>query len=188
LAAAHDAPLYCMSILGALPQAHQFRRRLPEVGSLQFGSVIGGARHMGGHIHAILLALTAFGGGVRRVYSTGTEPLDVIQLEYDGAAGRPAAGVTISCHVGEMWHCAYYATATGPGGGIFSGAMGDFVFPSGAAAILRQLPELVREGKQPADFGLMVEGVAIAEAARAAHRTGGGVSLDRDRIDAMAGA
>ncbi|MSR84558.1 MAG: hypothetical protein EXS58_16850, partial [Candidatus Latescibacteria bacterium] len=178
LATEHHAPLYSMSILGALPQTLQFRSRLPEVGELQFGSVQGGGTAMAGHIHAIVLALAVFGGGVQRVFSTGSKPLDVIQLDYGNQPDRPVAGVTITCNVGSVWHCAFHCTASGPLGAILSSPLNDFVFPYGAAHILRQLPDLVRTGRRPADFALMVEAVGIAQAARTAHAVVGGVAVD----------
>jgi predicted dehydrogenase len=178
LAADRRAPLYSMSILGALPQTLQFRNRLPEVGQVEFGSVQGGGTEMAGHIHAILLALTVFGPGVQRVFSTGKNPLDVIQLDYGDTPNRPAAGVTITCNVGGVWHCSFHCTASGPMGAIMSSPLSDVVFPAGASAILRDLKEMVHHGPVPANFSLMIEGVAIAEAARRAHASGKAVAID----------
>ncbi|MBI2504374.1 MAG: Gfo/Idh/MocA family oxidoreductase [Candidatus Latescibacteria bacterium] len=185
LAAQHRAPLYSMSILGALPQTLQFRSRLAEVGELQFGSIQGGGTAMAGHVHALVLALAVFGGGVQRVFSTGPNPLDLIHLDYGNQPHRPVAGVTITCNVGSVWHCAFHCTASGPMGAILSSPLNDFVFPFGAAQILRQLPDLVRTGHPPADFSLMVEAVCIAEAARTAHTAAGGVALDQNAVQQL---
>jgi hypothetical protein len=70
-------------------------------------------------------------------------------------------------------------------GAILSSPLNDFVFPFGAANILRQLPGLVRTGRPPADFSLMIEAVCIAEAARAAHLAAGGVALDQDTVQQL---
>lgn len=172
LAARHHAPLYSMSIPGALPHAIQFRNRLSEVGPLESGMVTGGGTHIAGHIHAIVLALAVFGGGVRRVFSTGPNPLDIIHLDYGGAPNRPTTGVTIKCNVGGVYHCAFHCVASGTQGAVLSPSFNDFVFPLGAAEILRRVQEMVRSGTVHDDFSLMIEGVAIAEAARQAHATG----------------
>lgn len=179
LADKHGASLYSMSILGALPQTLQFKNRLAETGDVQFGSVTGGGTHMAGHIHAIVLALTVFGDGVRQVYSTGPNPLDVIHLNYGDRSDRPVAGVTLTCNVGAVRHCAFHCTASGPMGTILSAPLDDLVFPSGAAAILKRLPKLVRDRRQPDDFSIMVEAIAVAEAARDAYRTGRAVACTR---------
>lgn len=185
LADEYDTPLYSMSILGALPQTAQFRNRLPEVGNVQFGTVQGGGVAMAGHIHAIVLALTVFGTGVQRVFSTGANPLDILHLDYGGAPDRPCAGVTITCNVGEVWHCAFHCTASGSLGAILSTSLNDFVFPFGAARILRQVADLVRTRRRPADFNIMLEAVRIAEAARAAHQSSRGVDIQPCRVECL---
>jgi hypothetical protein len=166
----------------------QFRNRLPEVGHLEFGSVQGGGTHMAGHIHAIVLALTVFGGGVQRIYSTGPNPLDIIHLDYGLQPNRPTAGVTLTCNVGAVWHCALHCTASGPLGAILSAPLNDFVFPFGAAAILRRLIDLVRLGRIPADFANMLEAISIAQAARQAHTRGRAVEIDPSALSTAAPA
>jgi predicted dehydrogenase len=178
LAAAHGAPLTSMSILRALPDATLFSRRLPEVGDLQFGSIQGGGLSLAGQIHTISLAQNIFGGGVVGVRATGGDGPETIHLDYGGRTDRPAQGVTLSCHVGAVWHCAFHASVHGPRGVIHSPPMGDFVFPYGAADILRHVRDMVHTGKQPAWTADMVEAVAIAAAARLAHETGVRIELE----------
>ena len=166
LAAEHDAPIYSMSILGALPAAAQFKQRLPETGGVQFGQVLGGNTKMAGLIHSVMLALHVFGGGVKLVGGcTGDDPMQVIRLDYGERPDRPPRGVTINTQIGDTPHCALYASAYGPRGAIHSPPLGDFEFPFGAAEILKRLRHMVRERRAPDDLASMVEAVAIAEAA-----------------------
>lgn len=172
LAAAHGAPLSSMSILRALPDAGLFAQRLPEVGALQFGCVQGGGPSLAGQIHTISLAQHIFGTGIAGVRAMGDDGPNTIHIDYGGRADRPARGVTLSCDVGAVWHCAFHASAYGPSGAIHSPPLGDFVFPFGAAHILHQLRDMVHTGKAPACFADAVEAVAVAEASRLACETG----------------
>ncbi|MEE3257961.1 MAG: Gfo/Idh/MocA family oxidoreductase [Candidatus Latescibacterota bacterium] len=177
LAAKHRAPMTSISILRALPAAELFARRLAEVGAVQLGSVQGGGTAMAGHIHAASLALTLFGEGVERVRAMGDTALQTVHLSYGDREDRPRRGVTLSCDVGETWHCAFHASAYGPGGAIHSPPLSDWDFPFGAAAILRIVREMVETRQSPAIIGAMLEGVAICAAARQAQETGVVVQL-----------
>ena len=177
LAAENAAPLASISILRALPDATLFSRRLPEVGDLQFGSIQGGGPSLAGQIHTISLAQSIFGTGVVGVRAMGDGQPDTIHLDYGERADRPSRGVTLSCDVGAVWHCAFHASAHGPRGVIYSPPMGDFVFPYGAADILRQVRDMVQTGRSPAWTADMMEAVAIAAASRRAHETGDRVEL-----------
>lgn len=70
-------------------------------------------------------------------------------------------------------------------GAILSAPLSDFVFPFGAAQILRHLADMVRTGRQPSDFSVMVEAVRIGEAARAAHQSTRGVEIPQNPIQLM---
>ncbi|MAE65073.1 MAG: hypothetical protein CMJ18_12455 [Phycisphaeraceae bacterium] len=177
LARRRDTLLYSMSILGALPAAAVFRDRLPEVEDLQFGNVQGGGTAMAGHIHAVLLALNVFGRGVRSVRCMGDDPLQLMQLSYGDQAGRPPHGVTISSNIGAVWHSAFYVGAYGSRGSIHSRPLNDFDFPFGAAKIMRDVKQMLKRGTVPGDLDMMIEGVAICEAARIAQRTGESVEV-----------
>ena len=170
-AESHGAPLASISILRALPDATRFSRRLEEVGALQFGSVQGGGMSLAGQIHTISLAQHIFGDGIVTVRAMGDDGPSTIHLDYGDREDRPAHGVTLNCDVGALWHCAYHASAFGPAGAIHSPPMGDFVFPFGAAAILRQVREMVHSGRPPAMAKDMLEAVAVAQASRQAHQT-----------------
>ncbi|MAE66460.1 MAG: hypothetical protein CMJ18_19500 [Phycisphaeraceae bacterium] len=183
LARRHDTPIHSMSILGAVPDADHFRSRLAEIGPVQAGSIQGGGTAMAGHIHSVVLALNVFGRGVRRVWSMGEHPLDVMRLDWGDADDRPPAGVTITSDVGSVQHCAFFVEAYGPGGAAQSRPIGDFRFPFGAARIIRSMKEMVRTRKSPESLAMMVEGVAIVEAARAAHNAGRPVEVEQVEID-----
>lgn len=178
IAAAHGAPLASASILGELPEAGHFSRRLAEVGELQFGSVQGGGLSLAGQIHSISLAQQIFGDGVICVRAMGEGGPNTIHLDYGDRTDRPKHGVTLSCDVGLVWHCAFHASAFGPAGAIHSPPMGDFVFPFGAAQILRQIRQMVHSRQPPASTGWMIEAVAVAEASRQAQATGRPVAVE----------
>ena len=178
LSVKHDAPLYSMSILGALPAAVRFRSRLPEVGRLQFGAVRGGGTALAGIVHAIMLATHVFGPGVRTVHQTGDEPFEVIQLSWSDLSDGPPCGVTINTNIGAVPHCALYASAYGDKGAIHSPQLGDFEFPFGAAAILRTVKQMVKKRQTPEALLAMVEGITIAEAARLSKKLDRAVCVD----------
>ncbi len=178
LAAEHGAPLASISILRTLPAATRFARRLDEVGDLEFGSIQGGGTAMAGHIHAASLALHLFGDGVQEVRCMGETELQTVHLSYGERADRPRRGTTLNCDVGGVWHCAFHASAYGPGGAIHSPPLSDFDFPFGAAQILRLVRTMVEEGQSPPLNRDMLEGVAIAEAARAAQEKGGPIRVE----------
>ena len=168
LAEGHAAPLCSISILRVLPVAARFRSRLPEVGPLQFGTIQGGGTTLAGHIHAVSLAQLLFGGGVKSVRCMGETELHTFHLDYGDRPDRPARGVTVSCDVGTPWHCAFHASAYGPGGAVHSPPMSDFDFPFGAADILRKVRGMVHANASPPILRDAVEAVAIAETARRA--------------------
>ncbi|MEC9378872.1 MAG: hypothetical protein VX528_07905, partial [Candidatus Latescibacterota bacterium] len=108
----------------------------------------------------------------------GDTDLQTVHLSYGDHTDRPRRGETLNCDVGAVWHCAFHASAFGPAGAIHSSPLGDFVFPFGAAEILRQVREMVHTGRSPEMTAGMVEAVAVAEASRRAHETGELVSVD----------
>ena len=177
LAEKNNTPVTSISIVRALPAAALFARRLPEVGVLEFGTVQGGGDHLAGHIHGISLALHVFGNGVKSVRCMGDTPLHTIHLDYGGQPDRPRCGVTINSNVGSVWHCALHASAYGANGAIHSPALSDFEFPFGAAEILKIVRDMVHTRQTPDITWDMVEGIAIAEAARKAQETGQAVEV-----------
>ena len=175
----HSAPLYSMSILGALPATARFRSRMPEVGKLQFGSVQGGGTTMAGIIHAVMLATHVFGSGVQTVSCIGDEPFEVIQLTWPDQSNGPPCGVSINTNIGPVPHCAFYASAYGSKGPVHSPAIDDYEFPYGAAEILRTVRQMVHTRKTPESLSMMVEGIAIAEAARLSKKLSRAVDVDK---------
>jgi predicted dehydrogenase len=178
LAEQNNAPVTSVSILRALPNAGLFARRLPEVGQLEFGTIQGGGTHLAGHIHGISLAIHIFGNGVRSVRCMGDTQLQTIHLDYGDQQDRPRRGVTINSDVGNVWHCAFHASAYGPKGAIHSPPLSDYDFPFGAAEILKIVRNMVHTRQTPPITQDMVEGIAIAEAARAAQESGTSVDVD----------
>lgn len=179
----HRAPMTSISILRTLPAAARFARRIDEVGPLQFGSVQGGGPAMAGHVHAVSLAIAVFGNGIERVRAMGDTSLQTVHLNYGERPDRPAKGVTLSCDAGAAWHCAFHASAFGPGGAIHSPPLSDWDFPFGASAILRIIKNMVETRTSPAIGADMYEAVAVCEAARKAQETGDVVSVLPNRSE-----
>lgn len=171
LAKRYDTPVMSLSILRALPHVSRFRARFKEIGPVEFGITKGGnATTMASHIHAISLAQHLFGAGVEAVEAMGQTPLAYVHLDYGGKPNRPAAGVVLNCAVGGTPHCAMYASAYSSHGVIHSPALGDFEFPYGCVEILKRIKKMVHTGKPQAPYGEMLEGIAIATAARLAQK------------------
>jgi len=177
LAQRRQTPILSISILRTVPEAQLFRRRLPEVGGLAFGSIRGGGISMAGHIHAISLAQHIFGDGVESVEAMGQNELGFVHLNYGGRKDRPSHGVTLNCDTGPTWHCAFYASAFGPEGAIHSGPISDFVFPKGAAINVRLAKRMVLTRRPPVPYDEMLENIAVATAARRAQKSGRTVRL-----------
>ncbi len=178
LAKKYDTPIMSLSMLNAVPQAIEFRNRLAEVGpEVGFGTV------KGDMIPGIALALSIFGGDVHAVHSTGQEVPEHIHIDYIGAEGRPVDGVIINAKSGPSWHNALYASAYGASGAIHSGPIGDFEFPWGSARILEMVTAMVETGQPQISYDLMMEHVAVAQAARFSQDTGRRVHIREILID-----
>lgn len=173
----HGTPMMSSSILRQLPQATLFRDRFQELGDVEFGTVKGGGIAMAGHIHAISLAQHLFGDGVEAVEVMGQTPLAHMFLDYGGKPGRPTKGVALNCDAGLSPHCAMYASAYSAKGVVHSPEFGDWIFPEGAAKILRMIKTMVKTGKPQIAHESILELIAIAEAARKSQATGKRVSL-----------
>lgn len=183
LAQRHEVPVLSLSILRTLPQARLFADRFPEVGEVAFVSIKGGGPSLAGQIHAISLAQNFFGPGVASVECMGENPLGFIHLNYPDKPGFPPCGVMLNADTGATYHCAFYASAFGRLGAIHSSDLGDFEFPHGAFEILKKVKQMVETGKPPVPYGEMLENIAVATAARQAHRTGRRVSLKEAGFD-----
>jgi len=77
-----------LSILRTVPEAALFKRRLPEVGELAFGSIRCGGSTLAGQIHAIGMAQHIFGNGVKSAEAMGPGPPSFIHLNYGGRRSR----------------------------------------------------------------------------------------------------
>ena len=177
LAKRRKTPVMSLSMLRVVPHATRFRNRFTELGEVEFGIVKGGGSRMDGHVHAISLAQHLFGPGVESVECMGKTPLGYVHLDYGGKPHRPPAGVVLNCRSGGSYHCAMYASAYSSQGAIHSPDIGDFVFPWGAAAILKVAKKMVQTGKPPVSYDEMIECIAVASAARLAQKRGKPVSL-----------
>ena len=177
LAKKHRTPIVSLSILRTVPQGAMFRKRADEVGGVHFGTIKGGGINMAGQIHAISLAQQVFGNGVESVAAMGKKGPSHILLDYGDKGGRPPSGVVLLGDSGPSPHCALYVSAYGPEGAIHSPQIGDWVFPWGAARNLELAKEMVRAGKPVVPYDDMIENIAVATAARKAHKLGRVVKL-----------
>jgi predicted dehydrogenase len=166
LAQKKRCPLLSLSILSMVPQAVQFHNRLAEIAPVEFGIVKGFGGSLAGIIHTISLAQRVFGGGVKAVECMGSSECAHILLDYGNRPDRPRAGVMLNCDSGGGWHSSMYSIAYSANGEVHSPRIGDFEFPYGAIEILKLIKKMVISHKPPVDYKIIVENIAVAEAAR----------------------
>lgn len=166
LAKKKRCPLLSLSILSMVPQTVYFHNRLKEISPVEFGTVKGHGGSLAGIIHTISLAQSVFGNGVKAVESMGLSECAHILLDYGDRPDRPKAGVMLNCDSGGSWHTSMYSSAYSANGEIHSPKIGDFEFPHGAIEILKLIKKMIKTKKPPIDYRLMIENIAVAEAAR----------------------
>lgn len=166
LAEKYGTPIMSLSILKSLPHAARFRARFAEIGEPEFGIIKGGGDTMGGHIHSISLAQYLFGSGVESVECMGKTPLAYVHLDYGKKTGHPQAGVMLNCASGGTYHCSFYASAYSKLGVVHSSHLGDYEFPYAVVEIWKKIKKMVKTRKPQVPYEEMVEGIAIASAAR----------------------
>ncbi len=170
LAKKHNTPIMSLSMLRVVPHATRFRNRFSELEGPEFGIIKGGGTTMGGQIHAISLAQHLFGTGIESVECMGQMPLAYMHLDYGGKPKRPSSGVVLNCASGSTYHCSMYASVYSKWGAIHSPNIGDFEFPYGAVRILKMIKNMVRTKKPQVPYDEVIECIAIASAARIAHK------------------
>ena len=167
LARAHNTPVFSASILRHLPEAHQFRSRLPEIGRAASGCIRGGGCHIAGQIHTVSLAQAVFGNGIREVRAMGPGEAGVVFLSWGDREDRPPYGVVLHHNVREYYHCAMHVSAYGSNGAILdTGNINDWTYPGGAARILELTREMVHSGVVDDSMDDMIEAVAVVNAGR----------------------
>ena len=170
----YETPVLSLSILRETPGFTHFRNRLAEIEPLNLGVIYGCAcLHMDSLIHAVSAAQHIFGAGVQTVECLGVD-VDVIKLGYDGQLGKPVGGVLLTKQAGGGGGVSFsfYAAALGKHGAIQSDPQNDYTHPYGMRRIVEKMREMVRLGRSPVLMSEMLETIAVADAVRAAHRTG----------------
>lgn len=162
----NDCPVMSLSILSMVSQAEYFHNRLKEIAPVEFGTVKGHGGSLAGIIHTISLGQKIFGGGVKAVECMGQFECGHILLDYGDNPSRPKTGVMLNCDSGGSWHSSLYSSAYSVKGQIHSSQIGDFEFPLGAVEILKMVKKMVKTNKPPFDYNLMIENIAVAQAAR----------------------
>jgi predicted dehydrogenase len=161
-----------LSILQTNPAAARIRRRLDEVGKVSFGTITCWNTHRAALIHAISIAHHVFGTGVRAVSCLKARNHTALHLDYGTRADRPEHGVVINCGTARFRFTEMFVTAYGPEGAIQAKAMDDFDASEGSAIILERVKRMVKTGQPDPLSDEMVQAIAIADACRAAERTG----------------
>jgi len=174
LAQKHQSPILSLSILQVNPATERIRRRLDEVGGVDFGTVTAFNTHPAALIHAISIVHHVFGTGVREVSCVDTPHHIAFHLGY-GDASDPACpehGVVINCGVSKFRFTEMFVCAYGREGAIQGRAMNDFDASEGSAIILEHVRAMVRTGRPHALGGEMLEAIAVMDAATQAQATG----------------
>jgi predicted dehydrogenase len=177
LADLHRAPIWSTSMLRMSRALDAFKRRLPETGGPNLGSITGFGTRLDGLIHAITAAQTVFGPGVQAVRAMKTPRQTAVYLDYGDRSDRPRHGVLIACDTGGTSHGALYVTALGPRSLIVSESIGDWDHPASAANVLRATRRWLKTGELPVSRTDTIETIAIAEAIRRSGKTGKTVNL-----------
>jgi Oxidoreductase family, NAD-binding Rossmann fold len=108
LADHHSAPLFCTSALRFAAQTQALRERLPHsVGVPLVAHSIGTGQYESYAVHSLEILFGVWGGGVRRVESTGEPGRTSVQLEY--ADGRRAMWQVV-LDMAWQFHLSVYGT------------------------------------------------------------------------------
>ena len=89
--------------VAAMDLPEEVREQLLDEGSIDGFLASMDSDGMAGHIHAVSLALTCFGGGVESVRAMGESLLQTVHLSYGDRPDRPQRGVVLNCDVGAVW-------------------------------------------------------------------------------------
>ena len=172
LAKKHRAPVMSLSMLQTNPATARIKRRLDEVGTVGFGTITSWNTHWAGLIHAIAVAHHVFGTGIKTVTCLRTRDHTALHLDYGRRPDRPEHGVMINCGCAKFRFTDMFVCAYGPEGMIQGKALDDFDASEGSAVILERVRRMVKTGKPDPLSDEMVEAVAVAEACRAAEKSG----------------
>lgn len=170
LARRHRAPLYSASILREVNQIHYLKARLPEIkGALALGVVKGVGPHLAGVIHGLSLAQAVFGQGVESVDCIGDGGLEHVLIHNKNGAQVTVLNTPASCF--DWFICDVY---TNPGRygnpptrcHLRSNTVGDAEYIGGALNVLRKFKNMVRTRKPPIPYEMLLELIAVVDAAR----------------------
>ena len=186
LAKKHKTAVMCSSLLRQSPFLRWFRSRLKDIAPV--GCLLvpcAGGPGLNGLYHGLSILQNILGEGCEWVESMGPVIYDVLRLHYPGPAegteavlfsarGRAPGHI---CNAANYQHCAYHASAYGPGGSAHSPRVDDYLFPYGGIRIVKMAKRMAQTGKPPIPYESMLEIPEIIEAARRAHNKGRRVYL-----------
>jgi predicted dehydrogenase len=172
LANKYRAPVMSLSMLQTNPAVARIKRRLDEVGEVSFGTITCLNTHWAALIHAISIAHHVFGTGVRAVSCLKVRNHTALHLDYGDRPDRPEHGIVINCGTARFRFTDMFITAYGPEGSIHGLALDDFNACEGSAVILDRVKRMVETGNPDPLSNEMVQSVAVAEACRAAEKSG----------------
>jgi len=172
LAKRRGAPLFSCSHLRMMPQVARFKARLPEVGPIDQGAIVGSGRNPAHIADGVELALFLFGdefrGQAASAQSMGASPLEVMLIQFATAKSGRALYVMLDntqTH-GNNAPPTFAATATGHFTPVNSPDFDAFAQNAGGMAMMEVLKRMVTTGDEPSPPSALVEPVAVMEAAR----------------------
>lgn len=205
LAKRFKSPLLNSSILSQVPAAVKFKQRFPEIvtdpswpvpasrppARIGLGVIkgVGGAfsqelkgKAVGGDIekrlayiiHGVALGIHLFGRGVEWVEAMGTLPLEYLHMHLKSGTEVLVLNTPVDIFPED---CSFYAEAYSKYGAIHSPPIGDPEFICGAAKILRLFKKMIRAGKPPIPYDVILEHIAVVEAGQLAQKKGSRVYL-----------
>jgi len=173
LADKHDCPILSMSILRVEPAITWFKNRLPEVGEPNMLTWQGYGTHPAGLVHTTQATQHMFGRGIRTVQALKTPKHTNVFLDYEDNPSAPSKGVFIHTDVGHRPFTALAGSVYGTRDDIHALILGDYQYPNGTAAIVRQIKQMVQIHQASRDIVEdMVEAIAVIQAFQKSENTG----------------
>lgn len=160
LAKAHAAPIFSASILRFDQSVARFRNRLPEVGTVNFATIVGYGTHPAGVVHTLSTVQHLFGNGLSKVQVMQAENHTAYHVSYGLLAGkenRPLHGIMVNCDAGARPDTALAASVYGSETDIHMLTLGDYAFPYGTNIIIEHIRKMVQTKKTPSEMNEMLE-------------------------------
>jgi hypothetical protein len=167
-----NVPVLSCSHLRMLPHAVRFRKRFAEIGAVDQGLIQGMGPNPAQMFDAIdlaqLLFSGEFSGRVKRVWSMGRWPLEILHMRYARVPARVLQGVIVNSDPQGV-HSAFWAKTVGNRHHLDSPPFDAFVQTEGGIKVMEAVRQMLKTSRPPIPYSALVESVAIAEAGRLAY-------------------